>query len=81
MEWPAPLTVHDVSAELGCSEDEVRALIREGELRTVACGIRPALVPRHELDDYLRRLRVKQKRLSGRDELVAGAERPQQPLA
>ncbi len=61
MELPAPLTVHDVGAELGCSEDEVRALIREGELRTVACGIRPGLVPRHELDDYLRRLRVKRK--------------------
>ena len=61
MELPAPLTVRDVSAELGCSEDEVRALIREGELQTVACGLRPSLVPRHELDDYLRRLRVKQK--------------------
>jgi len=59
MEWPAPLTVGDVSAELACSEDEVRALIREGELKTVACGIRPGLVPRHELDDYLRRLRVR----------------------
>jgi len=59
MEFPAPLTVRDVSAELGCSEDEVRALIREGEIRTVACGLRPSLVPRHEFDDYLRRLRVK----------------------
>ena len=57
MDWPAPLTVREVSAELGCSEDEVRALIRAGELRTVACGIRPGLVPRHELDDYLRRHR------------------------
>jgi excisionase family DNA binding protein len=57
MEWPAPLTVRDVAAELGCSEDEVRALIRDGELQTVACGIRPGLVPRHQLDDYLRRLR------------------------
>jgi excisionase family DNA binding protein len=57
MDWPAPLTVRDVSAELGCSEEEVRALIRDGELRTVACGIRPGLVPRHELDDYLRRHR------------------------
>jgi len=56
MDWPAPLTVREVSAELECSEDEVRALIREGELKTVACGIRPGLVPRHELDDYLRRL-------------------------
>jgi excisionase family DNA binding protein len=56
MDWPAPLTVREVSAELGCSEDEVRALIRDGELRTVACGIRPGLVPRHEFDDYLRRL-------------------------
>jgi excisionase family DNA binding protein len=57
MEWPAPLTVHDVAAELGCPEDEVRTLIRDGELQTVACGIRPSLVPRHQLDDYLRRLR------------------------
>ena len=60
MDWAAPLTVREVSTELGCSEDEVRVLIREGELRTVACGVRPGLVPRHELDDYLRRLRVKQ---------------------
>ncbi|MDX6480515.1 MAG: Helix-turn-helix domain [Gaiellaceae bacterium] len=59
MERPAPLTVRDVSAELGCSEDEVRALIRAGEIKTVACGLRPSLVPRHELDDYLRRQRVK----------------------
>ena len=57
MNWPAPLTVREVAAELRCSEDEVRALIRNGELQTVACGIRPGLVPRHELDDYLRRLR------------------------
>jgi excisionase family DNA binding protein len=55
MEWPAPLTARDVAAELRCSEDDVRALIRDGELRTVACGIRPGLVPRHQLDDYLRR--------------------------
>jgi excisionase family DNA binding protein len=54
---PAPLTVTALAAELGCSEDEVRGLIREGELRTVACGIRPGLVPRHELDAYLRRRR------------------------
>jgi excisionase family DNA binding protein len=57
MDWPAPLTVRELSAELGCSEDEVRALIRDGELRTVACGIRPGLVPRHEFDAYLRRLK------------------------
>jgi excisionase family DNA binding protein len=57
MDWPAPLTVSELSAELRCSEDEVRALIREGELRTVACGIRPGRVPRHEVDAYLRRLR------------------------
>jgi excisionase family DNA binding protein len=55
--WPEPLTVREVSAELDCSEDEVRALIRDGELETVACGIRPGRVPRHELDDYLRRHR------------------------
>jgi excisionase family DNA binding protein len=57
MDWPAPLTVGEVAAELGCSEDEVRSLIRDGELKTVACGIRPGLVPRHVLDDYLRRHR------------------------
>jgi excisionase family DNA binding protein len=57
VDWPAPLTVREISAELGCSEDEVRALIRAGELRTVACGIRPGLVPRHEFDAYARRLR------------------------
>jgi excisionase family DNA binding protein len=57
MDRPAPLTVREASAELGCSEDEVRALIRAGELRTVACGIRPGLIPRHEFDTYARRLR------------------------
>jgi excisionase family DNA binding protein len=56
MEWPAPLAVGEIAAELGCSEDDVRALIRDGELQTVACGIRPGLVPHHELDAYLRRL-------------------------
>jgi excisionase family DNA binding protein len=55
MDWPAPLTARDVAAELGCSEDDVRTLIRDGELKTVACGLRPGLVPRHQLDDYLRR--------------------------
>jgi excisionase family DNA binding protein len=57
LEWPAPLTVREVAAELGCSADDVRELIRDGELRTVACGVRPGLVPRHQLDDYLRRHR------------------------
>jgi excisionase family DNA binding protein len=57
MDWPAPLTVTEISAELGCSEEEVRALIRDGKLRTVACGIRPGRVPRHEFDAYVRRLR------------------------
>ena len=55
MGWPAPLTVRELSAELRCSEDEARELIRNGELRTVACGIRPGLVPRHEFDAYVRR--------------------------
>jgi excisionase family DNA binding protein len=50
-----PLSVQDIAAELGCAEEDVRALIKEGELRTVACGIRPGLVPRHELDAYQRR--------------------------
>jgi excisionase family DNA binding protein len=54
---PEPLTIAEVAAELRCSEDDVRALIRDGELQTVACGIRPGLVPRHRLDDYLRRYR------------------------
>lgn len=53
---PAPLTVHELAAELGCSEEDVRALIRSGELATVACGIRPGRVPRHEIDAYKRRL-------------------------
>jgi excisionase family DNA binding protein len=61
MDWPAPLTVAEVATELRCSETEVRDLIRAGELKTVACGIRPGLVPRHVLDDYLRR---HQRRLS-----------------
>lgn len=60
MDRPAPLTVREVSAELGCSEDDVRTLIRNGELTTVACGIRPGLVPRHQLDDYLRRHKSEQ---------------------
>jgi excisionase family DNA binding protein len=55
MDWPAPLSIREVSTELGCSEEEVRALIRDGELKTVACGIRPGLVPRHEFDAYVRR--------------------------
>jgi len=57
MDRAAPLTASEVALELGCSVDEVRALIREGELPTVSCGIRPGLVPRHQLDDYLRRHR------------------------
>ena len=57
MNRPEPLTVDEVAVELRCSVDEVRGLIREGELQTVACGIRPGLVPRHQLDDYLRRNR------------------------
>ena len=53
-----PLTVKQIATELGCAEEEVRALIRDGELRTVACGIRPGLVPHHELEAYRRRLRA-----------------------
>lgn len=56
MERPVPLTVRELADELRCSEDDIRALIRAGELRTVACGIRPGRVPRHELDAYRRRL-------------------------
>ena len=62
MDRPEPLSVSEVATELRCSVDEVRALIREGELNTVSCGIRPGLVPRHQLDDYLRRNR---RRLEG----------------
>jgi excisionase family DNA binding protein len=58
MDWPAPLTIDEVATELGCAADDVRALIRDGELETVACGVRPGLVPRHRLDDYLRRQRA-----------------------
>lgn len=57
MDRPQPLTVSEVAGELDCSVDDVRSLIREGELQTVACGVRPGLVPRHQLDDYLRRNR------------------------
>ena len=57
MSSPEPLTVSEVAVELRCSVEDVRALIREGELQTVACGIRPGLVPRHQLDDYVRRNR------------------------
>ena len=57
MDTPAALTIGEVAAELGCSEDDVRALIRDDELQTVACGVRPGLVPRHRLDDYRRRQR------------------------
>ena len=63
MAWPAPLSVREISTELKCSEDDVRALIRDGELRTVACGIRPGLVPRHEFDAYVRRLRHRDSNL------------------
>ena len=65
MDRPAPLTIAEVAAELDRSEDEVRALIRAGELQTVACGIRPGLVPRHRLDDYLRRVRRRAEDAAG----------------
>jgi excisionase family DNA binding protein len=65
MDRPAPLTIGEVAAELRCSEDEVRALIRAGELQTVACGVRPGLVPRHRLDDYLRRYRRRLEESAG----------------
>jgi excisionase family DNA binding protein len=61
MPEPQPLSVHDIAVELDCAEDDVRALIREGELRTVACGIRPGLVPRRELDAYRRRLQYRDR--------------------
>jgi excisionase family DNA binding protein len=74
MDWPAPLTVREVALELGCSEDEVRALIKAGELQTAACGVRPSLVPRHQLDDYLRRHR---RRL---EDSAGSATAPNAPL-
>ena len=37
----APALQGEVALELGRSVDEVRSLIREGELQTVSCGIRP----------------------------------------
>lgn len=54
---PAPLTVQELARELDCSEEDIRTLIRAGELRTVACGVRPGLVPRHVLEEYRRRLK------------------------
>jgi predicted transcriptional regulator len=57
MQEPDRLTVREIAVELGCTEEDVRGLIREGELLTFACGIRPGLVPRHVLVAYQRRLR------------------------
>ena len=67
MDWPAPLTISEVAAEISCSEDEVRSLIRAGELQTVACGVRPGLVPRHRLDEYLRRERRRLEDAAGEE--------------
>lgn len=52
---PQQLTAEQVAEELGCSVDDVRGLIRAGELQTLACGIRPGLVPRREVEAYARR--------------------------
>lgn len=52
------LTVKEIAAELGCAEEDVRELIRQGELQTLACGIRPGLVPRREVEAYQRRVRA-----------------------
>ncbi|HVU76791.1 MAG TPA: helix-turn-helix domain-containing protein [Gaiellaceae bacterium] len=54
------LSVQQVAEELGRTVDEVRGLIREGELQTLHCGIRPGLVPRREVDAYVRRVRARQ---------------------
>lgn len=51
------LSVEQAAEELGCTVEQVRLLIREGELQTLHCGIRPGLVPRREVDAYARRLR------------------------
>ena len=73
IDQPTHLTVAELAAELGCTEEDVRALIRKDELRTVACGIRPGLVPRRELDAYRRRL--SHRALSGRSAQPAPGER------
>jgi excisionase family DNA binding protein len=57
-ERPQQLTAAQVADELGCSVEDVRGLIRDGELQTLACGIRPGLVPRREVEAYIRRLRA-----------------------
>jgi excisionase family DNA binding protein len=54
---PQQLTAQQVADELGVGVDDVRGLIRAGELQTLACGIRPGLVPRREVEAYVRRLR------------------------
>lgn len=53
----AQLTVEQAAEELGCTVEEVRLLIREGELQALHCGIRPGLLPRREVEAYVRRLR------------------------
>jgi excisionase family DNA binding protein len=55
-ERPQQLTAAQVADELGCSIEDVRRLIRDGELPTLACGIRPGLVPRREVEAYTRRV-------------------------
>jgi excisionase family DNA binding protein len=52
---PEQLTAQQVADELECSVEDVRGLIRAGELQTLACGVRPGLVPRREVDAYARR--------------------------
>jgi excisionase family DNA binding protein len=51
------LTAQQAADELGCSLEDVRELIQAGELQTLACGIRPGLIPRREVEAYARRLR------------------------
>jgi len=51
------LSVEQAAEELGCTVEDVRLLIREGELQILHCGIRPGLLPRREVDAYVRRLR------------------------
>src|SRR5262249_35809049 len=59
MDRPAPLTVREAAAALCCAQDAGRGLIREGELRTGACGVRPGRIPRQIRDAYLRRHRAR----------------------
>ena len=46
------LTLQEVAAELRCSVDTVRRMVKRKELDTVPCGKRGVRVPRASLDGY-----------------------------